>query len=84
MLFKSYPDRQSKQLCGIWAKARRPLECPEPSEVVGEVFRGNTLEANHPSAQARNKGIDVLDVPSPLYAYTGGEASPSSRVAICC
>ena len=73
MLLNSYPDRQSEQLCGIGAEARRPVEYSEPSEVVGEVFRGNTLESDHPRAQARSEGIDVLHVPSALYADASRE-----------
>ena len=51
-----------------WAESGRPVKYSEPSEVVGEVFRGNTLEADHPCAQARTEGIDVLYVPRALYA----------------
>ena len=69
MLLSSCSDRQSEQPCGIGAEAGRPVENSKPSEVVGEVFRGNTLEADHPCAQARTKGIDVLHMPSALYAH---------------
>ncbi len=67
MLLNSCSERQSEQPCGIGAEAGRPVENSKPTEVVGEVFRGNTLEADHPCAQARTKGIDVLHMPSALY-----------------
>ena len=57
MLLNSCSDRESEQPCGIGAEAGRPVENSKLSEVVGEVFRGNTLEADHPCAQARAKGI---------------------------
>ena len=69
MLLNSCSDRQSEQPCGIGAEAGRPVENSKPTEVVGEVFRGNTLEADYPCAQARTKGIDVLHMPSSLYAH---------------
>ena len=68
MLLNSCSYRESEQLCGVGAESGRPVEYSEPSEVVGEVFRGNTLEADHPCAQARTEGIDVLYVPRALYA----------------
>ena len=69
MLLNSCSDRESEQLCGIGAEAGRPVVNSKPSEVVGEVFRGNTLETDHPCAQARTKGIDVLHMPPALHAH---------------
>ena len=68
MLLSSYPNRECEQMCGVGAESGRPVEYSGPSEVVGEVFRGKTLEADHACAQARTEGIDVLYVPRALYA----------------
>ena len=58
MLLNSCSDRQSEQPCGIGAEARRPFKNSKPSEVVGEVSRGNTLEADHPREPERwNSGF---------------------------
>ena len=73
MLLNSCSERESEQLCGIGAEAGRPVESSKPSEVVGEVFPGNTLETDHPCAQARTKGIDVLHMPRALYAHARRE-----------
>ena len=51
ILLNSCSDREGEQLCGIGAEVR-PIENSKPFEVVVEVFRGNTLEADHPCAHA--------------------------------
>ena len=55
----SYPDRESKQLCGIRAEARRSLECSEPSEVVGEVLGRVGVSASTTSIHDARDSIDA-------------------------
>jgi len=70
---KSCSGLESEQLCGIGAEAERPGQNTKSSELVGEVFPGNTLEEDHPCAQAGGKGVDVLHMLGALYAYAGRE-----------
>ena len=71
MLLNSCSDCESEQLCGTGAEAGRPVENPEPSGVVGEVFRGNTLEADHPCAQARTKSLKLFQLLTTLKMKRG-------------
>ena len=68
ILLNSCSDWRSEPLCGIGTEASGPVWRSKPSEVVGEVFRCNTLKADHACEQAQTKDIDVLHMPSTLYA----------------
>src|SRR4030043_106858 len=62
----SYSDCHFQERRGIRAETWRPVERPEPAEVVVEVAARHALEAAHPITQPRAEGIDVLDGPSPV------------------
>ncbi len=53
--------------CGQKPSSRRirlgcPLQGSSPAEIVGQIARGDALEAHHPALQAAMVGVDILDV----------------------
>src|SRR4030066_1506557 len=69
----SYSDCHFQERRGIRAETWRPVERPEPAEVVVEVAARHALEAAHPITQPRAEGIDVLEGPSAVDPDAGGE-----------
>lgn len=60
------------------------LDHPPPPEIGGEIFRGDAFERRHPTLQARDIGIHVLDVEPVVDALAvlrdGGDVQHSALV----
>jgi hypothetical protein len=60
-LIRAYPDGSEYPICGRGVVVQR-LQGSAPPQIIGQVFRGNAVEAAHPLLEAAVIRIDVANV----------------------
>lgn len=72
MLLNSCSYRQSEQLCGIGAEARRPVENSKPSEVVGRYFVATPLRRTIHARRREQKALTFCTCQAPCTPTPAG------------